>query len=515
MRTPSAGRLDDAAWLPEALQAAGAAALLWDIDADLLRCSPSMASLLGGDAAALLPDYHRFLQQLHPDDRSAVHSQLQRAVAEGGRVDLQFRLRRLDGTELWLHCAGAVLVGGAPPRRRLCGCLADIASLKQAEAQQLQAQKLDSTGLLAGGIAHDFHNLLALLDGELQQARRLLPTGSPPLAAIERALQATARGQQLLQRLLQFARRQELHVQSFAAEQLLLDAEPRLRQALGAAIELQLRLQPPIGSVRADRAQVEAVLLQLCSNAQRALPRGGSVRLTLDQLQLRPGQRPPQHGVAPGRWVRIAFADDGLGMDAAVRARAFEPFFTTRIDAPGLGLSTCHGIVRQLGGHIWVDSTPGRGTTFTILLPPGEVLIERPPIPAELAEPVRVLLVDDDDPLRAVLTGALRAEGYQVLAAASGREALELAERVEGGIAVLITDLVMPGIGGVDLAERLQRRRPGIRVLYITGYREQLIELLDQHETAAVLAKPFTAAELIGRVQDLVQQEGRRQPAGS
>lgn len=495
-----------------ALHAGRVAAFTWEAGRDTMSWS-GFCALFGTDRAHRAPDLLGLLQLVHADDRSLLHARLRHCLAvPDQRFDVQFRARQLDGVEFWVHGSGTVFrdLDGVPAG--ITGTLADISVVRELEAQQLQAQKLESIGNLAGGIAHDLSNLLTVILGEVQSVQQQVPHDAQVQNGLGGVQTAAQRAQQMIRRLQEFARRQELQLESCAADALLLAAEARLRQLLGSGISLRLQLSPRIGSVRADRLLLEQVLTQLCSNARDAMPNGGQLCILLDPLAVLPGQKPPHAGVPAGRYVRLRFVDNGPGMDAATRARVFEPFFSTREGTRGFGLSTCHGIVRQLGGHIWVDSAPGQGTTVTVLLPAGELLIERPPAPIEApdAASARVLLVDDDDTLRAVAAGVLRSAGYLVLAASTAREALELAERMPDPIGMLITDLVMPGLGGVGLAERLQRRRPGIRILYITGYREQLIELLDQHETAAVLSKPFTAAELLGRVRELLDDGSRR-----
>jgi two-component system cell cycle sensor histidine kinase/response regulator CckA len=408
-----------------------------------------------------------------------------------------------------------VVISGAPVRAPggdvigMVGTFMDVTERRRLEAQLLHAQRLESIGRLAGGVAHDFNNLLTAILGYAELARVDLPEGHPARASLRQVQAAAERATALTRQLLAFARRQVIAPARLDLNQLVLDLHPMLERLLGEDIELATRTETGLWPVRADASQIEQVVLNLAVNARDAMPEGGRLVVQTSNAVL---ERTIDRGeeIAPGRYVLLEVSDTGCGMDEPTLARAFEPFFTTKPQGrgTGLGLSTCYGIVRQSGGHVFGSSEPGRGTTFKVFLPIATGEFEEPLVaeqdPEQHGEET-LLLVEDDALVREVAVLALRSRGYTVLEAANGLEALEKSREHAGEIALLVSDMRMPGMGGRELAERLERERPDLRVLFVTGFTEDegLLEG-GGGEERAVLQKPFTASSLARKVRQVL-----------
>jgi signal transduction histidine kinase/CheY-like chemotaxis protein len=394
---------------------------------------------------------------------------------------------------------------------------------KGLEAQLRQAQKLETVGHLAGGVAHDFNNILTVINGHAQMGQLLARNGAdlrPHFVAIE---QAGNRAAGLTRQLLAFSRKQVMNVQLLDLSVLVGDLKKMLTRLIGEDIELVTSLVDGVGKVKADPVQIEQIVLNLAVNARDAMPSGG--RLTIETRDVELDESYPRRhpGAIPGRYVMLAVTDTGVGMNAEVRERIFEPFFTTKEvgKGTGLGLSTVYGIVKQSHGDILAYSEPGRGTTFKVYLPrveDGVASIPQTPASTELLRGDEIiLLVEDEAPVRAVVRRVLGDCGYTVLEASNGREALEVRARHRGPIHLLITDMVMPGMNGVQLAERLSQDCPDLGVLFMSGYTEHsmVAEGFCAAGTVHFLPKPFRVAELSRRVRKILDDAagGHRGPA--
>ncbi|HSD66193.1 MAG TPA: ATP-binding protein [Vicinamibacteria bacterium] len=367
------------------------------------------------------------------------------------------------------------------------------------EEQLRQSQKMEAVGRLAGGIAHDFNNLLMVIMGHGELLRRGLEAGDPRLRKVQHVMGAAERAARLVRQLLAFSRKQVLEPEVVDLNALVSDTARMLRPLLGEDVKVVTRLGAALGHVRVDPAQIDQVLMNLAVNARDAMPAGGT--LSLETANVGPG---PSAAAAPGSQVALVVRDTGLGMDEKTRAQVFEPFFTTkgRAGGTGLGLSMVYGIVQQSGGQITVDSEPGRGTSFRIVLP----RVEGPCAPAEPRAPAwasatgeTVLVVEDEPSIRALACEMLEGHGYRTLSAGSGEEALGLAVRHAGPIHMLLADVVMPGLAGPALAERFGVVRPEARVLFMSGYAgDDLARRGLPADTAHLVPKPFTA-DLLGR----------------
>jgi len=387
----------------------------------------------------------------------------------------------------------------------------DVSAQRQLEEQLRQSQKMEAVGQLAGGIAHDFNNLLTAILGSTQLLLHNTPAGDPRREDAEEIRHAGLRAAELTRQLLAFSRRQVLAPKVLDLNAVVATMDRMLRRLLGEDVELVTSLQPAAGAVNADPGQLEQVLLNLAVNARDAMPGGGrlSIGTTRVTLQEEPAER--RHRMPAGDYVCLAVADTGVGMDETTQAHLFEPFFTTKEvgKGTGLGLATVYGIVKQSGGYIWVYSEVGHGTTVKVYLPrvPG---VAEAPAPAAEPKPVRgghetVLLVEDATPVRALARRSLEARGYRVLDAADGPSALDLSARHGGGIDILVTDVVMPGMSGRELAERLAPERPRMKVLYTSGFTDDaMVRQGVLNAGVAFLQKPFVPDTLARKVREVL-----------
>jgi len=387
----------------------------------------------------------------------------------------------------------------------------DVSAQRQLEEQLRQSQKMEAVGQLAGGIAHDFNNLLTAILGSTQLLLHSTPPGDPRREDAEEIRHAGLRAAELTRQLLAFSRRQVLAPKVLDLNAVVANVDRMLRRLLGEDVELVTSLQPAAGAVNADPGQLEQVLLNLAVNARDAMPGGGrlSIGTTRVTFQEEPAER--RHRMPAGDYVCLAVADTGVGMDETTQAHLFEPFFTTKEvgKGTGLGLATVYGIVKQSGGYIWVYSEVGHGTTVKVYLPrvPG---VAEAPAPAAEPKPVRggdetVLLVEDAAPVRALARRILEARGYRVLDAPDGPSALDLSARHGGGIDILVTDVVMPGMSGRELAERLAPERARMKVLYTSGFTDDaMVRQGVLNAGVAFLQKPFVPDTLARKVREVL-----------
>jgi nitrogen-specific signal transduction histidine kinase len=383
-------------------------------------------------------------------------------------------------------------------------------ALRRSEAQLRHAQKMEAVGRLAGGVAHDFNNLLTVITGYSEVLLQGLRAGDPLRESLGEIRTAGERAGLLTRQLLAFSRKQLLHPVVLDLNAVVADMERMLRRLIGEDVELVTRLQPGLWPVRADPGQMEQVLLNLAVNARDAMPTGGRLAIETANVELA-GSAAGLLGERPGRYTLLAVSDTGCGMPPEVRAHLFEPFFTTKEvgRGTGLGLSTVYGIVTQSGGHIAVETEVGRGSSFRVYLPrapEADALARRKEPAGGLPRGQEtVILVEDDDALRAVIHTILRRCGYQVLDARHGGDALVSCEQHAGPIHLLISDVVMPQMSGPQLAERLAWLRPGLQVLYISGYTDEaVIRHGVVNPAVAFLQKPFTPAALAQKVREIL-----------
>jgi PAS domain S-box-containing protein len=393
----------------------------------------------------------------------------------------------------------------------------DLSNEKTLQSQFLQSQKMESVGRLAGGVAHDFNNLLTVINGTVDLALTALSPNDPLHADLREIQGAGERATALTRQLLAFSRQQVMRPQVLSLNGLIMDLLKMLGRLIGEDVELITDLAEDLGPVMADSGQLEQVIVNLTVNARDAMPRGGTLTFVTRNVVLNEALAAGDGGLPPGSYVSLSVHDTGAGMDEATRARIFEPFYTTKEPGKGtgLGLSTVYGIVTQSGGSIVVDSAPGRGTTFLVYLarvatPAVERRHAKPPAALAVGTET-VLIVDDEAALRSVAARILSRHGYQVLTAANGGEAILLLERHEGPIDLLLSDVVMPGMSGPQLGERLQQRCPGLKLLFTSGYTD---DVAFRHglggDRVQFIGKPYSIVDLTRKVREVLDA-GRRE----
>jgi hypothetical protein len=419
--------------------------------------------------------------------------------------------RRKDGTVIEVEITSHPLAFGG--RRANVVLANDVTEKKQLEERFRQSQKMEAVGRLAGGVAHDFNNLLTVITGYTDLLLERLKNEDRLRRAVEEISKAGSRGASLTRQLLAFSRRQVLQPKVLDLNAVVANTEKMLRRLIGEDIELRTSLDPALGWVKADPGQMEQVLLNLAINARDAMPGGGRLTIETHNVELDQVYASRHTAVQPGDYVMLAVNDSGHGMAPEVVAHLFEPFFTTKElgEGTGLGLATVYGIVKQSGGNIWVYSEPGQGTTFKVYLP-------RIDQPAQLDQPAAtcvaelprgtetVLLVEDEEVVRTLVREVLQRNGYQMLVARDGQEALQLSAGHDGPIHLLLTDVVMSRMSGRELVQRLCPLRPEMRVLFMSGYTDDSIVKQGMLEGgAAFLQKPFTVQTLARKVRDILE----------
>jgi PAS domain S-box-containing protein len=477
-----------------------------DMEGRLLQVNRGTEELTGYSRDELLQ--MNAVDLIVPEEQERARRLLQLAAEHHAGVR-EWRIRTKHGREVLLEVKARLLRDDGLPARVECigrdvtarheAHSASVSERRRLEEQLRQSQKMESIGLLAGGVAHDFNNLLTVISGYAQMARDDMPAGHPARDSIEEIAQAAERASGLTRQLLTFSRRQMTSPSVLSVNDLIVNMDKMLRRIIGEDIELSMSLRAARATTRADRGHLEQVVMNLAVNARDAMPGGG--RLTIETGEVEAGE--PQ-GVPPGRYVEVRVRDTGAGIPAELHDRIFEPFFTTKDKArgTGLGLSVVYGIVKQTGGTITVQSQPGQGSTFRLLLPAVDGAESRPDAPGSIGAGGQgsetILLAEDEAPVRNFVATVLRSNGYTVLEAANGREALDVAGRHGGRIHLLLSDVVMPELGGVDLADRFSAARPEAAVLMMSGYADRPLpaDLMER-----LIAKPFTATALLGRVR--------------
>jgi PAS domain S-box-containing protein len=423
--------------------------------------------------------------------------------------DGEWRHRTKDGAILDVDIAQHTLTFAGRPAA--LAIARDITQRKTLEAQLLQSQKMEAVGQLAGGVAHDFNNLLTVILGSADLLLDRIGRDRPERDEVEEIRKAALWAADLTRQLLAFSRRQLLAPQVLDLNEIVANMDKILRRVIGADIDLRTVPHPHLGAVLADPGQFEQVVMNLAVNARDAMPSGGKLTIETANVELDEAYARARPAAKPGHYVMLAVSDTGIGMDAETRARIFEPFFTTKPigKGTGLGLATVYGIVKQSDGYIWVYSEPGRGTTFKIYLP--QVAAAAGPAVRSSVAPVSVrgsetvLLVEDEAMVRNLVQKVLTANGYTVLVAGNGSDAERVAAAHEGHIHLLMTDVVLPGLNGRQIAQLLAAARPGIRVLYVSGYADNAIVhhgVLEPDFT--FLQKPFTPVVLGRKVREVL-----------
>ncbi|HJR17929.1 MAG TPA: PAS domain S-box protein [Gemmatimonadales bacterium] len=494
-----------------ALKAARMGTWQWDIHANALSWDEGLHRLYGLEPGTVTR-YEDFVARLHQDDEPFVKASIQQALEGSGSLDYEFRIVLPDGTVRWLADQGRLVHDAEGNLVHMAGVCVDITERRQMEERLRQSQRMDAVGQLAGGIAHEANNMMSVVLGcadYVLQRSDLPPSVREDVDQIWRAAKRTAG---ITQQLLAFSRRQVLQPQVLDLNATVRSLEPIVTRTLGETRGVRMHLSPTLGPVRADPGQLEQVLINLTLNARDAMPDGG--RLTIETTTARLDRAyavgKSVATLRPGEYAALIVTDTGHGIERSVLSQIFEPFFTTKPvgRGTGLGLSTVYGIVKQSGGFIWVYSEPGLGTTFKVYLPivtsSAIPLASRESAPTAHADEV-VLVAEDESMVRGIMARTLRDCGYVVLEAADGREALELVETNGGRVSLIVADVVMPGLGGREMAAHLVERWPEIPVLFTSGYTGMDVVsrgLLD--EGREFLQKPLAPEALARKVREMV-----------
>ncbi len=489
----------------------------WNLATDEIVWSRETYRIYGVDESETIRS-QRVVELFHPEDREHVREELRRAFDAGRLYSLDHRIVRTDGAVRWVHARGEATYDDAQKPVFAFGVVQDITERKSAEAELAnkedelrQAQKMEAIGRLAGGIAHDFNNLLTAISGFGSLALQQVSEGDPAREALLEILKASERAATLTRQLLAFSRKQLLNPRIVDINALVREMESWLRRLIGENVECLLQLDSTLDSAKVDPNQLEQVVANLVVNARDAMPNGGIVRIETRNVIV---DAEPAREVADlprGRYVMLAVTDNGVGMDASTRAQLFEPFFTTKAlgKGTGLGLSSVYGIVKQSGGHIHATSEVGRGSCFRVYLPSVAARAEPAPAlaPSEIAPTGNesLLLVEDDPGVRELTRRILVRQGYRVTSACDGVEALERFESAPGEFRLLVTDVVMPRMGGRELARRALEIDPQLSVLFISGYAGSVNDLVDLLERGARhLPKPFAPRDLTTAVREML-----------
>ncbi len=503
--------------------------------------SPQIETMLGFSPAEWLSDPMNWMNHIHPEDREIALAAEKLFQETHELFQAEYRMCARDGRLLWFRDEGVLLEQTEGEGLLMQGVMYDITERKRLEDQLRHSQKMEAVGQLAGGVAHDFNNLLMLIQAHNENLRERLAPSDPARKDASEIENAVNRAASLTNQLLAFSRKQVLRPKVLDLNVVLEDVAKMLDRLIGKDIELRVLPAFGLGRIKADPSQMEQVILNLAVNSRDAMPNGGRLTIATSDVKLNEDDSRSHEGPPPGKYVMLAVSDTGDGMDTETQARIFEPFFTTKAPGKGtgLGLATVYGVVKHSDGWIWVDSEPGRGTTFKIYLPRveesgGEEFgikeskpqQSRPVVgvgeskateqsstktaPSVASSPKgteTVLVVEDQDGIRDIVRESLRRNGYKVLIAVDGNEALQMASSYPDAIHLLVTDLVMPNIGGRELAQRLTPQRPTMKVLFMSGYSEHsALDIEDTGSSATVLQKPFSLDALARNVRRVLDE---------
>lgn len=482
-------------------------------DAVNLYLSPDVEPLTGYPYEEFMADRNFWPSVvIHPEDKSAAAAHAaQLALGQDGEIE--YRLIKRNGDVIWVHDSARVEYNG--PSKIIYGVVSDITKRKQLEEQLYQAQKMEAIGVLAGGIAHNFNNLMTIINGYGELAQDQLGDNDALRYDIEQIRKAAKRAASLTRQLLDFSRKQILQPQIIDLNTVVLDIDLMLQPIIGKNIDLIITMGEGLGQVKADPGRIEQVILNLVINARDAMGQGGKLTIETARVDLDEAYAHQHVGVKPGSYVMLAVSDTGHGMDEATRSRIFEPFFTTKEEGrgTGLGLATVHGIIKQSGGHVQVYSEVGQGTTFKIYLPNIEDVADidiqnQAPVESLQGSEV-ILLVEDEQAIRKLAEHILLDHGYTVLATHQGPEALQLFKDYNGQIHLLITDVVLQGgLSGPELAKQIALPSSKTKVLYMSGYPDKTVarhQILPSE--VPFLEKPFTPDTLLHKVREVLNEK--------
>ncbi len=499
--------------LSQAVEQSPVSVIITDIEGNIDYVNPKFSEVTGYTFGEVKGKNPRILKS--GETSTEEYKRLWESITAGGEWQGEFHNKKKSGELFWELASISPIRNAAGEITHFLAVKEDITKRKQLEAQLLQAQKLEIVGQLAGGVAHDFNNLLTVINGYTEFLLGRHPEEDDPAhQEIKQIKDAGERAAMLTHQLLAFSRRQVLTPQILNINEVVTHTKKMLRRLIGEDIQMITALDPSLEYIQADRGQLEQVIMNLTINARDAMPHGGKLTIETSKVDLNEQHVEQHFEITPGPYVVLSVVDTGNGIDAATQARIFEPFFTTKDvgKGTGLGLSTVYGIVQQSDGHISVFSEVGQGTTFKVYFPQVETLARASePDQATAGGPScleTILLVEDNMGVRLVANKFLQNSGYTVLQAANGDEALHLCAMYSNPIHLLVTDVVMPKMDGRQLAEQLLLLRPNIRVLYMSGYTD---DIMRQHGVLAadtmLLSKPFSADTLAHKVRQVLDDE--------
>jgi PAS domain S-box-containing protein len=489
---------------------------------ELAQVGSWVADLSGSDRVSWSAETHRifgvaigefegtpeaFFRFVHPDDLATVRTAAQAAIDRDQPYDVEYRITTAAGQVRWVHEKGEVIREPDGRPIRMIGTAEDISDRRRLEEQLRHAQKMEALGRLAGGVAHDLNNALTTIAGYTVLALAELADDHPARADVEEIRRAAARAESVTRQLLAFSRKHLFEPRVFDLNEILAGVTLLLAHTLGGDVTLRTVKAPALPAIVGDPGQVEQAIVNLATNARDAMPGGGEVVISTSVVDADDAFVRAHEPMPCGRYVMLSVADTGEGLTAETRARAFEPFFTTKAvgKGTGLGLAMVYGMVKNCGAFVFIDSEPGQGATFRVYFPAAGEAERAEAAPARTASdtPRTVLVVEDERAILNLIDISLASEGYHILKATSGRDALEVVAANGGVVDLVLTDATMPGMGGVELARELLATRPDLVVIIMSGYTQEEISGFDASDhTMSAMQKPFTPVELRLRVRE-------------